>query len=159
MSSPAPTYIQIRERLLHLDPSDLGLAPTPAYPDVWGFVVELGYDVGSATLVALADGTTSLHYSTGGGLVGRGDYPPVAEAARALVSEAQKHLYQMTATREFPLPQAGQIRFVLLGYSGNYTTDASGKSLASGDHPLAPLYGLAQETLNQMRLLAEKKRR
>jgi hypothetical protein len=122
-------------------------------------VVELGYEVGSATSVALVDGTTSLHYSTGGGLLGRGDYPPVAEASRALVAEAQKYLHLMVTTREFPLPLAGQVRIVLLTYSGYYTTDAPEKSLASGDHPLAPLYVQFQETLSQMRLLAEKKRR
>lgn len=158
-ASPAPTYLQIRERLLHLNPSDLGLAPTPANPDLWGVVVELGYEVGSATLVALADGTTSLHYSTGGGLLGRGDYPPVSEASRALVAEAQKVLPQMATADEFPLPQAGQVKFVLLAYSGYYAADATEKSLTSRDHPFASLYSHVQETLSQMRLLAEKKRR
>src|SRR5512136_1553053 len=109
---PAPTYLQIRNRLLHLNPSDLGLSATPASPDVWGVVVELGYEVGSATLLALTDGTTSLHYSTGGGLLGRGDYPPVADASIALVAEAQKYLYQMAPTQDFPLPEAGQVRFI-----------------------------------------------
>ena len=159
MATPAPTYLQIRERLLQLNPSELGLVPTPSSPDVWGVIVELGYEVGSATLVALADGTTSLHYSTGGGLLGRGDYPPIAEASKALVSEAQKYLYLTAKTQEFPLPTVGQVRFVIMTYSGYYATDASEKTLTSGDHPLSPLYQHVKETLNQMRLLAERKRR
>jgi hypothetical protein len=159
MASPEPTYLQLREKLLHLNPSELGLAPSPGSPDVWGVVLELGYEVGSATLVALADGTTSLHYSTGGGLLGRGDYAPVAKASKALVAFAQKYRYQMKTSQEFPLPIAGQVRFVLLAYSGTYAAEALEKSLSTGDNPLASLYQHAQETLRQMRMLAEKKHR
>jgi len=155
---PAPTYLQIRERILHLDPADLGLAPTNASAQVWGVVVEMGYDAGTAMLLALADGTTSLHYSTGGGLVGRGDYAPIAQAAKSLVVEAQKHLWQMSLTQDFPLPQIGQVRFLLLAYKGIYAAEAPKMSLASGEHPLASLFQRSQESLGQMRLLAEKRR-
>lgn len=158
MTTPAPTYLQIRERLLHLKPSELGLSPTTAYPEVWGVMAELGYEVGSATLTALADGTTSLYYSTGGGLLGRGDYPPVAMASKALVAEAQKHLSQMVSTQEFPLPLAGQVRFFLLTYSGIYAADALESSLASGEHLLSPVYARLQDALDQMRLQAERMR-
>jgi hypothetical protein len=156
---PAPTYLQIRERIFHLNPAELGLAASLAPPDVWAVVVEMGYEVGSATLMALADGTTSLHYSTGGGLLGRGDYAPVAEASKALVGEAQKHLHNMDATDELPLPEVGQVRFILLAYSGIYTSVAPTTSLSSNTHLLAPLFTRAQETLDQMRLLAEKTRK
>jgi hypothetical protein len=156
---PEPTYLQIRERVFHLNPAELGLAASLVSQVVWGVAVEMGYEVGSATLVALADGTTSLHYSTGGGLLGRGDYAPLAEASKALVGEAQKHLHHMSAADELPLPEAGQVRFILLAYSGIYTTLAPAASLSSNTHLLAPLFKRAQQTLDQMRLLAEKKRK
>ncbi len=156
---PAPTYLQIRERIFHLDPTELGLNPTASAPDVWGVVVEIGYDVGSATLVALADGTTSLHYSTGGGLVGRGDYPPLAEASKLLVAEAQKYLPQLEATKDLPLPEIGQVRFILLTYAGFYMAGAPEKLLAADQHALSPLFTAAQETLAQLRVLADKRRK
>jgi hypothetical protein len=155
--APAPTYLQIRERIFQLKPTDLGLAPTTGMPVVWGVVAELGYEVGTATLLALADGTTSLHYSTGGGLLGRGDYAPVAQAARALVAEAHKYVDHMPAADGFPLPPAGQVRFILLAYAGVYAAQAPESSLASGQHTLSPLFEQVHETLNQMRLLAEKR--
>jgi hypothetical protein len=156
---PAPTYLQIRQRLFQLKPAALGLAPTSTLPLLWGVVAELGYEVGSATLLALADGTTSLHYSTGGGLLGRGDYPPVAEAARSLVAEAHKFIQRMAPANSFPLPMAGQVRFTLLGYSAIFATAVPEKLLATGQHPLAPLFEHVRETLSQMRLLEEKRRK
>ncbi len=157
-SQPSETYLQLRQRILSMNPTELGLAPTATAPNVWGVVVELGYEVGSATLVSLADGTTSLHYSTGGGLRGRADYAPLAEASKALVVEAHKYMYQMTITTNFNLPQAGQVRFFLMTYVGVYTADAPEKSLSSATHPLSPLFQHTQETLSQLRTLAEKKR-
>jgi hypothetical protein len=154
---PSPTYLQLRERLLGLKPDELGLAPSEAAPYIWGVLAELGYEVGSATLVALADGTTSLHYSTGGGLLGRPGFVPLVQASQALVAEAQKFVAQASPIEDFSVPAPGQVRFILLTYSGTYATSATEKSLASGEHPLAPLFQRLQDTLGQLRQLAVKK--
>lgn len=161
METPSPdfaqTYIQLRNLIFQLEPGKLGLAPSPITPHVWGVLMETGYAVGTATLVSLADGTTSLYYSTGGGMLGRGDYAPVSEASRAFVIQAEKTLFQMSSTGEVPLPAVGQVRFSCLTYSGIYSTAAAEKSLKSGSHPLSPLFVLAHNTLDQLRLSAEKK--
>jgi hypothetical protein len=156
---PAPTYLQLRSRILNLDPAEVGLNPSINAPHVWGVLMETGYTVGTATLVALSDGTTSLYYSTGGGMLGSGEYSPVAEASKALVTQAENFLQQMSSINKFPLPEVGQIRFIFLTYSGTLTTEASEKTLASGNHPLSLLYKLGHETLTQLRLLTEKKRK
>ncbi len=156
---PAPTYLQLRERILNLKPAELGLAPTTTAPHIWGVLAELGYDVGSATLVALADGTTSLHYSTGGGMLGSPDYSPLAQASQALVIEAQKYVAHAQPTKDFSLPTPGQVHFILLAFTGIYAASASEKSLASGEHPLAPLFKRVQETLAQLRQVVDRKRK
>ena len=99
---PAQIYLQLRSRILSLDPAEVGLAPSTIAPHVWGVLMETGYEVGIATLVSLADGTTSLYYSTGGGMLGSADYTPVAEASKALVSQAENHLQQMSSADNFP---------------------------------------------------------
>ena len=116
---PAQVYLQLRERILNLDPAEMDLHPSSIAPHVWGVLMETGYPVGSATLIALADGTTSLYYSTGGGMLGSGEYIPVAEASKALVVEAEIHLRPMTPSTDFPLPEVGEVRFILLTYAGN----------------------------------------
>ncbi len=154
---PAPTYLQLRQRILNLKPDELGLSPSAAAAHIWGILMEMGFAVGTATLVCLVDGTTSLHYSTGGGLLGRGDYLPIAEASKALVVQAESYLGQMTITKGFPLPETGQVSFIFLTYSGIYASRALDSSLASNQHLLSPLYKSAQEILSQLRLLAEKR--
>lgn len=156
---PSPTYLQLRSRLLSLKPAELGLSPNQTTPHVWALLVEMGYEVGMATLVCLADGTTSLYYSTGGGLLGRGDYGPVAEASKILVALAENYLEHASITHEVPLPEAGQVRFVFLTYAGIYAADASEKLVVSGHHPFSPLFKVTQEILGQLKMLAEKRRK
>jgi hypothetical protein len=156
---PTQTYLQLRSRIIRLDPAEVDLTPTNNAPHVWGVLMETGYAVGTATLVSLADGTTSLYYSTGGGMLGSGEYTPVAEASKALIAQAENHLLQMSSTEKFPLPDVGQVKFTLLTYSGTFSVEESEKKLATGNHPLSHLYSLGHETLSQLRLLAEKKRK
>ena len=155
---PDQVYLQLRTRIIHLEPGEVGLSPSNTAPHVWGVMMETGYQVGSATLVCLADGTTSLYYSTGGGMLGSGEYTPVSEASKALVSQAENHLNHFSSRNEFPLPEVGQVRFIILTFSGLLTGEAPQKTLATGKHLLSPLYVNAHETLEQLRLLAEKKR-
>jgi hypothetical protein len=157
-SEPAQTYLQLRSRILSLSPAEIGLTTSSKTPHVWGVLMETGYTVGTATLVSLADGTTSLYYSTGGGMLGSGEYTPVAEASKALVAQAENHLQHVSSANEFPLPAVGQVRFILLTYTGILTAEASEETIASSTHPLSPLFMRAHEILTQLSLLVEKKR-
>jgi hypothetical protein len=156
---PDPTYLQLRERILHLDPAEVGLHPSDPAANIWGVLMESGYPEGTATLVSLADGTTSVYFSTGGGLLGSPEYTPIAEASKAFVAQAESHRNDMAPAAVFPLPEAGQVRFICLTYMGFFTTEAAEKSLASGHHPLSPLYQAGRETLSRLRSSAEKKRK
>ena len=155
-SQPEPTYLQFRDRILTLDPYKLGLKAQFA-KEVWGIIMEIGYEVGTASLVALADGTTSLYYSTGGGLLGSPDYAPVSEAAKGMVALAENIIHQASPTEKVDLPFVGQVRFTFLTFSGKLTTIAPEKTLASGEDSLSQLYHLGRETLTQLSLLKIKK--
>jgi hypothetical protein len=154
---PDQIYLQLRNRILTLKPSEVGLYPSKAAPHVWGVLMDTGYTVGSATLVSLADGTTSLYYSTGGGMLGSGEYSPVSKASMEFVAQAENHLHHAVLSNEFPLPEVGQVRFSILTYTGILVCDAPEITLASGEHLLSPLFQKAQATIEQLRYLAEKK--
>ncbi len=162
MSEPAPQpaeiYLQLRSRLFSLNPQDVGIEPSTEVPHVWGVIMEMGYEVGTATLISMADGTTSLYYSTGGGLLGSGDYTPIAETAKSLVAEAEKYIEKLEPTGDYPLPLAGEIRFILLTFTGRLAASAPSQEVASGTHLLSPLFVRAQNALDQLRLLTEKKK-
>jgi hypothetical protein len=65
---PAETVGDLRQNALTVTPEDLGLAPTTERPDVWDVLMETGYPDAVATLVCLADGTTSMYFSNGAGV-------------------------------------------------------------------------------------------
>jgi hypothetical protein len=152
-TTPVPIYLNLRRRILELAPAEAGLQPIPDAPNVWGVLMETGYDEGIITLVCLADGTTSLYFSTGGGRLGNGQHPAVAYAAKALVAAGEPCVEGMTGTTDFPLPAAGNTRFIVLTYHGHFTGEASEAELASGWHPLSRLYDGAQQVINEVRLL------
>ncbi len=157
-SEPAQSYLQLRERILNLNPTELGLKPSIAFPHAWGVIMETGYDAGSAMLVALADGTTSLYYSTGGGIIGSGGYSPVAEASKKLVSQADDYVRHYPATTDFPLPEVGQVKFYFMSYDGVRVAETTEDELTSGKRTLSPLYQHAQASLKQLHQLSSKKR-
>lgn len=156
---PAQVYLQLRQRVFSLTPEEVNIPPTHDPRQVWAVVMETGFEVGSATLVCLADGTTSLYYSTGGGMLGSSDYAPIAEAARLLVARAQELLTHMDPTTGQPLPQVGQVSFHLLTFEGIFSASARRDELLAGGHALSPLFDRAQDSLTQLRDLAEKKHR
>jgi hypothetical protein len=69
---PHEVFLRLRGQLLEVDPAELELSPSPRLPRVWAVLMEMGLDTGTASLVAVADGTTSLYLSTGGGVIGGG---------------------------------------------------------------------------------------
>src|SRR5688572_20448969 len=70
----SPT-IELRARALTMSAADVGLA-SGTYPrTVWAVLIDVGLEGGSAyTLMVLGDGTTSLYFSTGGGIIGAGTH-------------------------------------------------------------------------------------
>lgn len=61
-------YAGIRDMVLHTSREKLTSIPQPTGPnDPWGAVMDCGINAGTATIVALGDGTVSIYLSSGGG--------------------------------------------------------------------------------------------
>src|SRR5262245_42601959 len=122
-SEPADVYSTLREKILTLAPAAVGIAPSDENPNVWGALMETGYPEAVASLVMLADGTTSLYLSTGGGTIGGGEHEMVAKTTQSFIKEAEKYFSGLPPTQAFPLPSVGKVRFYFLTYAGAYTTE------------------------------------
>ncbi len=90
----------MRDRALGMTPADLGLAPSAARPHVFCAVMETGYEEGVATLVAVADGSVSLYFSKGGGVIGGGSHESVRGAAAAFLDAAEAFLPRFQGANE-----------------------------------------------------------
>lgn len=148
---PAGVYTGLRGQIFGLKPADLGLTGTEA-DAVWGALMEMGYPRGAASLVCLADGTTSLYFSTGGGILGGGQHREVTQAGRDFLTAVGTALPAFQPAREYPLPQVGQVRFYALAGQNVYTTFAPEDDLGHHRLPLAELFYAGQQVITQLRL-------
>ena len=73
----------LRELFLNGAEEDLG-TKFPETP--WLVVMETGVPGGSYTVVSLHDGTTSIYFSNGGGIIGAGQHPDVAALSQSIVA-------------------------------------------------------------------------
>lgn len=148
-------YAGLRQQILQLDPASVGIGPSPTLPRVWGLVMDIGSPTATATLVGLADGTTSLYLSTGGGMIGGGEHPQVAGATRALLVVVERQLDQMPTTTDAPLPDPGRVVLRAMTYHGQRAVDAAEDDLGHRRHPLADIFHAAHDVITELRLLDE----
>ncbi|MCE5328651.1 MAG: hypothetical protein LLG01_19810 [Planctomycetaceae bacterium] len=146
--------MEMREELLRGPAAKFGIPPTPS--GAWGCLMDMGNSRGFATLVSLADGTTSLYLSTGGGYIGGGGHEPVAAATKTFIQMAGSLTTKMTRTAKFPTPQQGRVRFYVLVNDGVFTVEADENDLGYGRHELSPLFHAGHEVITQFRMVSEK---
>lgn len=147
----AEVYSEMRQQVLQLTPDQLGneVAEGPLV----ALMMETGYPEAVATLVAVADGTTSLYFSNGGGVIGAGEHAPVAAANRRLLEAAKSVLSQLSDVSDPSPPPDGLTQFVAVTRDGLRGAGAPEKELGEGQHALSQLFYAGQDVLTQIRLL------
>jgi hypothetical protein len=149
----AGVFQDLRHRVLTLDPSLVGRAPDENLPHVFGVVMDTTYASGTATVVALADGTTSLYTSTGGGVIGGGGHASVVQANHALLVEAEVGLGEFEPTSQPPaLPLAGHVTITLLTYNGLLCVTAPEDDLGHRRHAASAVFHAVQGVITALRL-------
>ena len=149
----AEAYDGLRSQVLALDPATVGITPSE-FDRVWGLLMETGYPEAVATLVALGDGTVSLYFSNGGGIIGFGGHDRPRQAFRVLLAFAPAFLDQTERVAEHPLPAQGRTCFSLLTFDGVFAAEAAEDDLGQNRHPLSPLFYKAQAVITQARLVS-----
>jgi hypothetical protein len=146
----ADVYEGLRRQALHLTPDQLG-APFSRAP-ILALLMETGYPEAAATLVGVADGTTSLYFSNGGGFIGAGTHAAVAEANRRWLDVGGTFLPELTELADPGLPDVGITQFVAVTADRLRGAVAAEEELGEGRHRLSPLFYAAQDVITQIRL-------
>jgi hypothetical protein len=149
-------YSELRKMVLSTTPKDIGLKPKPN--EVWGVLMETGHPKAVATLVALADGTVSLYFSSGGGVVGLGLHAGPHQTAQSFLRESQQFSKQAQPTTTFPLPRPTFTRFYLLTGTQVLTVEAKEDDLGYGRHPFSSLFHKGHELITEIRKVDNKRR-
>lgn len=140
MDNPADVIRRLREQAFRVGAVDLALAPTSSRPRVWGAIMELGYPTGIATLLTFAEGTTSLYFSNGGGVIGAGDHAAVHDAAEAFLDSVEAHLAEYGPVEETSTPRIGRVRLYARTFAGTLAAEATEEELGENLHPLSPIF-------------------
>ena len=105
----------------------------------------------AASLVAFADGTTSLYFSNGGGVIGAGEHASVRAASETLLSVAESHVGRFTPAPGTALPAAGRVRFLVRTFAGTLGAEAGEADLGGGVHSLSAVFFAAQGVITAIR--------
>jgi hypothetical protein len=145
-------YQGLRSMALDIDEATFEMPEGESWSGPVVAAMELALSNGTATIVAIADGTVSMYLSSGGGVIGAGGHAAVRAAGnrfRTVVGELRGLL---ESTEDFPLPEPGQVRFHARIAEAAYTAVSLEAALRAGRHPLAPLYAAGQDLLTEIRL-------
>jgi hypothetical protein len=146
----------LRNQILTLDPLSVGLDADRTGP-IWGAMVETGIDRDVATLVCLADGTTSLYTSSGWGIIGGGAHEAVVAATQTFLATFADFLPDLTLEEEPALPGKGQVVLRALTHQGRFAFGAPEADLGHGRSPLSPAFHAAHAVITELRLINEER--
>ena len=152
---PGEVMRDLRLTALQVTPEELGIDPEQFPGNIWGVLMETGFDDGAFTLVALADGTASLYFSTGGGIIGAGQHETVREALRDFILLANEFESAGEPVHEFPMPDDGWVNFYFRTFAGVLHYSAEEVELGEGRDPLSPLFHAGHRVLTEIRLVHE----
>jgi hypothetical protein len=139
--TPDPkVYVGLRDMVLQASRAKFGLAPGSSPKEPYAVVMDWDVQSGTATVVAIADGTASVYLSSGGGFIGGGQsHESIRLAAKKVVEMASEVLPLMQVTTTYPLPQQGQVAFYVLTDAGVFTARVSEEDLRTHRSPLSKL--------------------
>jgi hypothetical protein len=154
-SAPADVYMGLRGQALAVTRELLDPA-TASDGLVLALLMETGYAEAVATLVGLADGTTSMYFSNGGGMIGAGQHDLVAAATRRWLGLAEELLDELPeAPAEVPLPDLGITQIVAVTESGLRAARAPEEELGGGGHSLSALFYAGHGVITAIRQVDE----
>jgi hypothetical protein len=113
--------------------------------------METGYTEAVVSLICLADGTTSLYFSNGGGVIGGGQHQRVRGAADKLIALADAQADVLHVTETYPMPAIGRVCFYARTFDGLRAAEADEQDLGRGRHALSPLFHASHAVIAAVR--------
>ncbi len=155
-TSPNQMSDELRTKVLNLKAEDIGLTKENFPHPVIAIIMETGFPEGSFTLSSVADGSTSLYFSSGGGVIGGGEHDAVLEASDYLLSGAQHFHDKTKMVTDFPKPEEGDVIFYLVTFDGVRSYTATEENLGNEKDELSSLFFAAHKVITELRKIDEK---
>jgi len=146
----ADVYSGLRDQVLQLKPDAIGVKDAEQ-SSVIAVLMEIAYPEAVVTLVAVTDGTASLYFSNGGGIIGGGEHEPVCKVSAEFIRLAQQYVSLSALTDTFPLPKKNNVRCYLVTLGGVYTFEALEDDLGNNRHACSELFHKSHELITAIR--------
>src|SRR4051794_28180984 len=137
MTDPAEVIRGLREQVFTISAKEVGIVPATGHMKVWAVVMEFARPGAVVSLVAIADGTTSLYFSNGGGMIGAGKQPAVRRVTEQFIGLVDAKAELLSPVKEHPVPNVGRVRFYARTFDGLIGIDVDEQELATGKHALS----------------------
>jgi len=86
--------------------------------------METGYPDAVVSLLAIGDGTVSLYFSNGGGIIGLGQHEEPNKVSKELLQMTSQFLSDFSSTTERTLPAPDMTRFYVFTFDGTLVVEA-----------------------------------
>ncbi len=151
------TYNGLRSNAFSITPENINLSLNNKN-SVYGIIMETGYPDAVVSLISLADGTTSLYFSNGGGMIGIGKHEKPKAKSIFFTNEANNYLpfSQQEKSNKFRLPEKNEVIFYFLTTNGIFSFADLEENLGNEKSKLSKLFFIAHELITEARLVSEK---
>lgn len=159
MALPQQEYLQVRKTLLETTPDDLKIAvPEPEEKViVYGAIVDMKMEDRIVTLSCFIDGSASLLYSVGGGVLGLGQkFPNVRKASGTFVLNAMQAIPSCRKPKSLDLPSGSKHYIYLLTNEGIAFTMIDIMKLEDENKQRQFLFTLYKRVLDEIQLVSPK---
>jgi hypothetical protein len=153
--SPAELMREMRLKQLTMPPREFSQKPTADFPQVCVVLMDWPIQAGTVTVVARTTGDASVYTDGTFGVIGGIGHESVRKAATNCVRVAEGHFESATATKDYPYPKAGRVRFYLVGYDGVRVIDGDLEAVRTGKDKCSDLFEAAQRVVTELRLTTQ----
>ena len=153
-------YLDLRNRALNVTTAELGLGPDPEAP-IHAVIMETGDQDTVATFACFRDGTVSLYFSTGGGVIGGGQHESVRNACFEMLSITNQYAQDFIAACKpvstFALPGNGEVFFYLRTNDAVYQAQCMEDALSEQRDPFSALFNNCHAVMTELREVEENR--
>jgi hypothetical protein len=146
-------YLGLRTMALSIEPASIGVAATAELPHVFGVVMDMGMNGGTATILAFADGTVSMYTSGGGGTIGAGEHEQIRAVAHTLLLVAEANLDAFDSATPDALPAANLNQITVLTYDGPLRATAASDDFGYDRVAGGPVFRAVHDVIAKLREL------
>lgn len=150
-------YYDLRKMALKITPELVGAQAGGRRPHVYGMVIDWDTGESTVTVAAYQNGEASMYVSSGGGIIGGGQFRKVRKVARLLIDMSQDYVGKAEKTTTTLLPERHCVGFYLLTTHGNYYAREEMKAIEYGNSDWRPLFNEASKILSRLQQVSERK--